>query len=738
MIECGAELLSASENLLTTMVDHLREGVWVLDPADGVITSLNRSGAESVGADRDSLVGTTFRTLVEPKLSRSGWQLLLDQLQPSIPHVITTRMAHTGELSPPVELTFILNPPDQASPGSRGSISVISRDLTELVVANARAASGHELLQTAFGATGDGIAIVDSAGRFEFVNEAFENLVDLPHDRIVSLSVFDPPWTWLDGDGEPINPELTAESVSMRTGEPTSAEGLRLYGNGRSRSTELAVTIDIRSEPRLDHMGNHDGTVVILRDRTEHLRALEELLHLESIDPLTGLMSRSRVAEHTQETIDRIRSAVVTDDADGIAGTQRVGVLHVDLDDFRSINDTFGSSVGDHVLVTLAERFADLESRHVKVGRIGVDEFLIVATGSGASLEFDSRLRRLAEEVQRRIDAPFEVEGLELRFTSSIGISRFPGNGDDSAELLRTADAARSAARRDGAQRMKLYDDSLDKRSRTSIALDRDLRRAAAERTLEVYYQPIIDLRSGTIAAAEALLRWHHPEHGPISPAVFIPTAEATGAISSISDMVVCTVAEDLAAWNSAGLMPPNARIAINISSTEFEQRGFIQRLMSTIDNAGVPANQLELEITETLLMRDMEVTALRLRSLDDLGFLVALDDFGTGYSSLSYLHTLPLHTLKVDRCFVTELGNGRSETITKAILALAQSLGIGTVAEGVETDEQRDFLNNQGCDMVQGYFYAPPLPQSAFEKFLEEHSPASAAIKLPAIKLTA
>ena len=186
------------------------------------------------------------------------------------------------------------------------------------------------------------------------------------------------------------------------------------------------------------------------------------------------------------------------------------------------------------MLVTLAGRFSDLESRHVKVGRIGVDEFLIVATGDGASLEFDSRLRRLADEIQRRIDRTFDVEGLELRFTSSIGISRFPGNGDDAEELLRTADAARAAARREGQHRVRLYDDSADKRSRTSIALDRDLRRAAAQRTLDVYYQPIIDLRTGNIAAAEALLRWHHPEHGPISPAVFIPTAEATGAISSI------------------------------------------------------------------------------------------------------------------------------------------------------------------------------------------------------------
>ena len=411
---------------------------------------------------------------------------------------------------------------------------------------------------------------------------------------------------------------------------------------------------------------------------------------------------------------------------------RRVGVLHVDLDNFRSINDTFGATIGDEVLRTIGGRLADLADRHVDIGRIGVDEFLVVVSGDGPSMAFDARLGRLAEEIQRRSEQLLTIDGMDLRITASIGVSRWPGDGDDAAALQRAADRALTAGRRDGRHQLRFYERSLDERTRTGLALDRDLRLAAAQRGLEVHYQPIIDLRTGEVAAAEALVRWHHPEHGPIPPSVFIPTAEATGTISAISDLVMTTVAENLAEWNASGLLPEGARIAVNISAAEFARRGFVDRIAATLKDANVSPSQIELEITETLLMSDLETTASRLTELDELGFLVALDDFGTGYSSLSYLHSLPLHTLKVDRCFVGDLRDGRSETITRAILSLAHGLGIIAVGEGVETEEQRRFLVDAGCDLVQGYFYSPPLPRPAFETFLRQHGqPADTDVDL-------
>jgi diguanylate cyclase (GGDEF)-like protein len=489
-------------------------------------------------------------------------------------------------------------------------------------------------------------------------------------------------------------------------------------GAGRGRDTADAVWLRASCEPIRDATGGTDGAVLTLTDVSD-LRTMEHRLAAAARqDVLTGLASRA----HVVSALEQVLAQAAED-----PGT-RVGVLHVDLDNFRSVNDTFGAVIGDQVLRSMGERLADLADRHVEIGRIGVDEFLVVVTGDGPSMAFDARLGRLAEEIQRRTEQLLTLDGLELRMTASVGVSRWPGDGDDPSALQRAADRALTAGRRDGRHQLRFYERSLDERTRTGLALDRDLRLAAAQRGLEVHFQPIIDLRTGQVAAAEALVRWHHPEHGPIPPSVFIPTAEATGAISAISDLVMTTVAENLAEWNADGLLPEGARIAVNISATEFSRRGFVERLSSTLKDAGVSPAQIELEITETLLMSDLETTAARLSELDELGFLVALDDFGTGYSSLSYLHSLPLHTLKVDRCFVGDLRDGRSETITRAILSLAHGLGISSVGEGVETDEQRRFLIDAGCDLVQGYFYSPPLPRPAFETFLRDHAASVAA----------
>ena len=490
---------------------------------------------------------------------------------------------------------------------------------------------------------------------------------------------------------------------------------VRLPGTGRERAADDELVAAVAAEPVLDPTGAVDGAVLSLADRTAEATLEHRIAHVTSTDALTGLASRRRIVD--------VLTAALSDAAD--AAGRHVGVLQVDLDRFRSINDTFGTTIGDRVLAEIGARLADLDERHVAIGRLAGDQFLVVTSGDGPSIAFDTRLRRLAEEIQRRCEQVLELDDLELRVSASVGVARSPGDGVDAAAITRSADQALAAARSDGRHRVRFYERSMDERARTGLALDRDLRRAAAQRELEVHYQPIIDLRSGRVAAAEALVRWNHPEQGPIPPSVFIPTAEATGSISAISDAVIATVAEDLAAWNAETLLPAGSRVAVNISAAEFARRGFVERLAGALAETGVPPSQVELEITETLLMHDIETTAERLRALDHLGFVVALDDFGTGYSSLSYLHSLPLHTLKVDRSFVNALSDGRSETITRAILSLARGLGIVAVGEGVETAEQLRFLTDAGCDRVQGYLYAPPLPRAAFERFVRERRSA-------------
>ncbi len=709
-------MLASTSELVAAIVDQLDDGIWVLDAADGRVEDTNDAARDLLSTDEE-LRGRAFGDLLIPALPPQGWRLLLDQIPEDGTHRITVSLRCHDDSITPAELLLTrravhLQVPPGAAPRTRQVVLAVTRDLNERVRLTEHLRTQRELLDRTIEALGEGVAVVDRAGRIENANATFADLVDLPLDQIVDRSVFDPPWTVLTEDGAVLAPEQTPAVATLRTGRPVRAQLLQAPGTGRLRASEDPVWLRVSCEPIRDATGGTDGAVLTLTDVSEIQRMEQRLADVGRTDPLTGLASRSCVVQTLDEQLG------TADQQDG----RRVGVLHVDLDNFRTINDTFGTMIGDEVLRSIGQRFADLADRHVAIGRIGVDEFLVVVTGDGPSMAFDARLGRLAEEIQRRTEQLLTIEGLDLRITASIGVSRWPRDGEDSAGLQRAADRALTAGRRDGRHQLRFYERSLDVRTRTGLALDRDLRRAAAQRGLEVHYQPIIDLRTGMVAAAEALVRWHHPEHGPISPSVFIPTAEATGAISAISDLVMTTVAENLAEWNAQDLLPEGARIAVNISAAEFSRRGFVERLAATLKDADVSPSQIELEITETLLMNDLETTANRLSSLDELGFLVALDDFGTGYSSLSYLHSLPLHTLKVDRCFVGDLRDGRSETITRAILSLAHGLGIVAVGEGVETEEQRRFLIDAGCDLVQGFFYAPPLPRPAFEAFLRDH----------------
>ena len=706
-------MLSSIE-LATAVVSRLDDGVWALAIDDGRVLDTNDAACDRLDQHRGALTGSFFGDVLVPPMSADGWQLLVGQVPDDGEHRLTVSLRRSGDGIVPAELVLIRH---------RDVIVALTRDIDDRVRLVESLRMQRELLDSTIDALGEGVAVVDRFGRIETANATFSRFVDVPVDQLVDRSVFDPPWTCFDEDGVAMPAEATAPVLALRSGGAARAEICQVRGNGRTRDVGEPVWMRVSCEPLRDASGGTDGAVVTLADLTATRQAQVRLLELERTDALTGLSSRAHITAALDAAVEQGNRA------EG----ERIGVLHIDIDGFRSINDTFGTTLGDEVLATIGGRLADLVDRHVEIGRLGVDEFLIVVTGSGAGLEFDSRLRRLAEEVQRRTERPLEIDGMDLRTTASVGVSRWPGDGDDARSLLRAADRALVAGRADGRHQLRFYERSLDERTRTGLALDHDLRRAAAQRGLEVHYQPIIDLRTGAVAAAEALVRWHHPTLGPIPPSVFIPTAEATGAISAVSDLVMTTVAEDLATWNRTSLLPADARIAVNISAAEFEQRGFVERLNATLAAAGVEPAQLELEITETLLMNDLETTAARLSKLDELGFLVALDDFGTGYSSLSYLHSLPLHTLKVDRCFVGDLRDGRSETITRAILSLAHGLGIIAVGEGVETEEQRQFLLDAGCDLVQGYYYAPPLPRPAFEQFLLDHADATDSPAEPA-----
>lgn len=553
----------------------------------------------------------------------------------------------------------------------------------------------------------EGVVLFAPTGVATATNPAMCRLLRVTSERVLGRHALDPPWTLWSEDGtvlgskdSPLQQVLGSERVDQ---EPLEATCQIAGPDGHRTWVRLRVG---RADPHRPEA----GAVMAATDMTAVVEAERNLVRLMHTDVLTDLASRDRITERLEEILQN-----------GRRHGGRVGVLHVDLDGFRAVNDAFGPTTGDAVLIEVASRLRALTQRHVEVGRVGVDEFLLAVQGEHSGTGFDARLRMLAEEVQRRIALPILHDGLELRLTASVGAARFPLDASSATELMAAADRALRRNRAGGRDQIRFHDASIDIRHLDHMDLDRELRRAAARRELEVYYQPIIGLRSGDLVGAEALVRWHHPERGPVAPSAFIPTAEATGSIGAISDLVLQTVARDLAAWDAEELFPAESRVSVNISPAEFNRREFVDRLAKVMAETSLDPHRLELEITEALLVDDLRTAADRLRRLDAWGVRVAIDDFGTGYSSLSYLHSLPLHTLKIDRRFVGDLQDRRSGTITRTIVSLAHNLGVVAVAEGVETELQRRLLTEAGCDSAQGFLIAPPLPGNAFRRFLSE-----------------
>lgn len=457
--------------------------------------------------------------------------------------------------------------PDGASAFGMGVDAV----LTAVDVASS-ASEDAERLRSTIAALDDGIAIIDPSGRIDQVNDAFCRLVGRTQTQVRNRSVFDPPWVFRDLGDRATTPEESAAVICLRTGQPAV---------GPVWSTALSRTE--RTSTRMSAHPLADGAVVVLEDLTTETGLRSELARRRDTDELTGLSTRRSIYAHLaallhpdgsdqdEGTVDRTGSTLSTDRS----APRRVGVLHVNLDNFRTVNDTFGPSIGDQVLVQMADRLRDLSNRpadsnRVRLGRVGVDEFLLVVDGAAPSLAFDVELRRLGEEVHRRLQPPIALHGLDVRLTASIGVARSPGDANEPERLLAAAHRALATGRLEGRNRLRFYEPQLDAATRTGLALDRDLRRAAAARQLEVHYQPIIDLRTGSIAMAEALVRWYHPVEGPIPPSVFIPSAEATGAIGAVSDLVLSTVARDVAQWTRDQV----AALAVDVDQQVFLQTG--------------------------------------------------------------------------------------------------------------------------------------------------------------------
>jgi diguanylate cyclase (GGDEF)-like protein len=439
------------------------------------------------------------------------------------------------------------------------------------------------------------------------------------------------------------------------------------------------------------------GMVIWLleEERSRAFRASRQIAHLAYYDTLTELANRNLFREHLQLAMARV----------GRTGLG-VAVFVLDLDRFKSINDSLGHSRGDEMLRLVGDRLRGSLRPGDTVARLGGDEFAVLLPAVAGERD----MVRLGEKVLDTLRRPFNLDGHEFVTTASLGISRFPEDGGDAEELLKKADVAMYQAKSLGRDGLQLYAAAMDEHALDRLSLENDLRKALSNDELTLFYQPLLDADTGRIEGVEALLRWQHPVRGLLLPGDFLWIAEMTGLSNPLDLWVLRTACRQVTSWHDEGV--PVLRLAVNLSARPFQRPDLIERVKDVLWETGLSSSCLELEITETLAMQNAEESLGVLRGLKELGLRIAIDDFGTGYSSLSYLRNFPIDTLKIDASFIRSLSDDSgSLEIASAVIALAHSLGIRVVAEGVEQESQWRLLRDQGCDEVQGYFFSVPLP---------------------------
>jgi diguanylate cyclase (GGDEF)-like protein len=444
----------------------------------------------------------------------------------------------------------------------------------------------------------------------------------------------------------------------------------------------------------------------VITTRTQGLEAAnQQLRYLTTHDPLTGLPNRVLLD-------DRLQQAIAHADRD----MRSFSLLVCDLDRFKLINESLGHRAGDDLLQEVARRLGTVVRTADTVARLGSDEFVLIGTSIGDAEDAAG----LASRVMEALQAPIRIAAIDIYVSPSIGIAMYPDDGVTAQSLLAHADAAMHSAKQDGHGNFRRYAPGMDAGIEDRVQLESDLHNAVALNQLQLHYQPKVDTRTGEVRSAEALVRWAHPTRGIVSPADFIPLAEECGLIGAIGAWVMREACRQTRAWQIEGM--PALRVSVNLSASQFRDSGLVDSIRSALDDAGLEARYLEVELTESAVMSDPEKSIDILEHLSAMGVLVSVDDFGTGYSSMSYLRRFPIDKLKIDRVFIDEIvSRPEDASIVRAIVSLAHSLLLKVVAEGVETPAQLEFLKTAGCDEYQGYHFSRPLPAADFELLIRE-----------------
>ncbi len=517
---------------------------------------------------------------------------------------------------------------------------------------------------------------------------------------------------------------VSAEAFLARVAEPDRERVRRareaLARRGQPYQLTFAIerfdgvlrTVFEQAGPVSDALGRQIAVEGITHDISERVDAERRIRHLALHDGLTGLPNRDFFLRLATRVLEQARH-----DGAGCA------LLQLDIDRFKSVNDALGNAAGDEVLGVVAQRLQDLvrsgdpapaAPRAAVLARVGGNAFALLVPDSARP----EQAARVAERLRQAVAEPVRVGGTELQLTAGVGIALFPRDGAEPGALSRFAEQALYAAKSAGPGQQRFFDEAMNLQARARLARESDLRRGIAAGELRIHLQPKVEAVRGGIVGAEALVRWQHPERGLLPPAEFIPLAEETGLIDPLTDWVLAQVCALVRRWRAGGR--PSVPIAVNVAASCFLADGMVERLAQRVADDGVPPQALVLEVTESMLMQDLDRAVARLQALHALGFRLSLDDFGTGYSSLAYLKRFPIDELKIDRSFVQDVAQGdREAALVAAIATLAQRLDLQVVAEGVETAAQADALRRLGCLLHQGYHWGRPMPVSDFEALL-------------------
>jgi diguanylate cyclase (GGDEF)-like protein/PAS domain S-box-containing protein len=547
---------------------------------------------------------------------------------------------------------------------------------------------------------GDAVISTDIDGRITFLNVVAQNMTG---------------WSWQEAAGQPMTEVFRILDATTRKAIDNPTE--MAVGRDRTihlppnclliRRDGLEVPIEDSVAPIHSRDGIATGAVVVFRDVSAAQAMSLQMAHSAQHDYLTGLPNRMLLN-------DRISQAIAL----APRHTNQVAVLFLDLDGFKHINDSLGHPVGDQLLQSVARRLVECVRASDTVSRQGGDEFVVLL--SEAEQWEDAAI--VATRMLQAVAEAHPIDLHDLHITTSIGVSVYPDDGRDAETLIKNADTAMYQAKENGRQSYQFFKPDMNVRAVERQSIEENLRRALERDEFVLHYQPKINLRTGAITGAEALIRWIHPERGVVSPAQFIPIAEDSGLILPIGNWVLRVACEQAKAWVDAGL--PVATMAVNVSAMELRNDRFLDGLFRILTDTGLDQTSLELELTESVLMKHAESAASILHTLRDRGVQVALDDFGTGYSSLSYLRKFPIDALKIDQSFVSQISAEGDTSIVTAVISMAQGLRLRVVAEGVETQEQLAFLQDHGCDEAQGYYFSRPVPADQFAELLRTGIP--------------